>query len=141
MGRESCSPVTTNTAFFDQDYRGNNGKINLLSTSFGVPLFPSLPPTVSDPSCSSTNLSFHTDQQPSVAETCPSDDDEKDTYGWFVVVDNDDEEDIVQHTTPNGDAPRDLAFCAPTAPKAPVEDDVKWAQAADTVDDVLADFF
>ena len=35
-----------------------------------------------------------------------------------------------------------LAFQAPTAPKGPAQEaEVEWAQAADTVDDVLGDFF
>jgi hypothetical protein len=36
----------------------------------------------------------------------------------------------------------DLAFKAPTAPKATNYDaELEWAKAADTVDDVLGDFF
>lgn len=145
VGLESFSPVTTNTAFFDKDYRGNSkNHITIVSSSSGTtePLFPNLPVTVSaSSSCSRTNLSFPTDQQSSVADTRTFDDEDKDTYGWFVVVDNDDLLDKPEQQANDPDARKDLAFRAPTAPKAPVHDDVKWAQAADTVDDVLADFF
>ena len=42
----------------------------------------------------------------------------------------------------NGGSSNDLAFLAPTAPLACNHDEeVEWAKAADTVDDVLGDFF
>lgn len=55
----------------------------------------------------------------------------KSSYGWFVELEDDDDEN------------EDLAFTAVTAPKKNVDldNEVDWACAADTVDDVLGDFF
>lgn len=63
----------------------------------------------------------------------------KESYGWFVEMDED-------HHINLGDPYKvstgTLAFSAPTAPKAANFDaEVEWAKAADTVDDVLGDFF
>lgn len=151
MDRQSCSPTTTNTGFFDQendapkDVSWDGNQASCISSSSQDPVdvngltFPGLPPTVSDPSCSQPTLNFETDQQLSVNEN--SSEDDKETYGWFVVVD--DEEDILYKPTTEAmaETPKDLAFRAPLPPMPTVYDDVKWAQAADTIDDVLADFF
>lgn len=63
----------------------------------------------------------------------------KESYGWFVEMDEDHQIDSVDpYKTSTGT----LAFSAPTAPKAANFDaEVEWAKAADTVDDVLGDFF
>jgi len=60
------------------------------------------------------------------------DNNDKSSYGWFVELEDDDDHDN-----------EDLAFTAVTAPKKNTELDkeVDWACAADTVDDVLGDFF
>lgn len=60
---------------------------------------------------------------------------EKSFYGWFVELDKDDDEHNQNH--------KELAFSAITAPKKNIDLDkeVDWACAADTVDDVLGDFF
>lgn len=57
---------------------------------------------------------------------------DKSSYGWFVELDDDDENDN-----------EELAFTAVTAPKknTTLDNEVDWACAADTVDDVLGDFF
>jgi len=122
--------------------------------------FPHLPATVSDSSCSRAaspkpqqqqDLTRGSDQQVSESETFNSisaDDvaSGKDTYGWFVDLDSVEEDsdhsdsvDPYQRNTSS----LDLAFTAPTAPKriSNVEAEVEWAKAADTVDDVLGDFF
>jgi len=64
----------------------------------------------------------------------------KNCYGWFVEMDNDNEE---SHAVdPYVQSKTDLAFKASTAPKrSGYEQDVAYAHAADTVDDVLGDFF
>jgi hypothetical protein len=162
LGLESVSPITTNTPFFDQEYhvlnkedRQVNRRISAGSQDLAVNLagiiFPGLPPTVSEPSCSptiTTTLNLETDQQPSVTEdnsfSSAAAEDDKETYGWFVVVDDDDDLLDKPMVAPMTAPPKDLAFRAPTPPTLPmptVHDEVKWAQAADTVDDVLADFF
>ena len=83
-------------------------------------------------------------------------------YGWFVSMEDDDDDDNITNTLqqqqqqqqqptlcaaattsqPAGQTPSDLAFTAMTAPKHVNHDaEVEWARAADTVDDVLGDFF
>mmetsp|Transcript_29196 Transcript_29196/g.66990 ORF Transcript_29196/g.66990 Transcript_29196/m.66990 type:complete len:284 (-) Transcript_29196:695-1546(-) len=64
----------------------------------------------------------------------------RNSYGWFVEMDNDGDDD--QFIDPYAQSKSDLAFKAPTAPKrSDYEVDVAYAHAADTVDDVLGDFF
>lgn len=119
-------------------------------------VFPSLPPTVSESSCSSNNLTQTSVQAAQVHETTPTTPiegemhDTKDTYGWFVDMDLQEDEDradvilAAQETVKAGaGADDDLSFKAFTAPKKTTELDqeVEWAKAADTVDDVLGDFF
>jgi hypothetical protein len=90
----------------------------------------------------------------------------KESYGWFVEMDDDDTPSTMHVKTndgahrsdldasvPNGpltfpklsatSATSGLAFLASTAPKASLEHDAaaEWAKAADTVDDVLGNFF
>lgn len=125
--------------------------------------FPHLPATVSDSSCSRSespkqllqqqDLTQVSDQQVSDSETSstPSADatatGEKDSYGWFVELETDDQPDSDQDLPidpyKRTSSSMDLAFTAPTAPKriSNVEAEVEWAKAADTVDDVLGDFF
>lgn len=107
--------------------------------------FPHLPATVSDSSCNSSALSSgKVDQHVSASETPPSS--AKEAYGWFVEMEEDDEvapaaflpNPLDRHAA----AAKDLAFTAPTAPKQVNYDaEVEWAKAADTIDDVLGDFF
>ncbi|CAB9497388.1 expressed unknown protein [Seminavis robusta] len=108
--------------------------------------FPHLPATVSDSSCSTTkqqDLTRGSDQQASeLSETTLN----KESYGWFVELDDgDDDTPVVPTTIPTSrsDTSLDLAFSASTAPKrvSNYEAELEWAQAADTVDDVLGDFF
>jgi hypothetical protein len=68
------------------------------------------------------------------------DDAPKESYGWFVEIDNN-VPSVTEHPYVSTSS-RDLAFFAPTAPEAANYDaEVEWARAADTVDDVLGDFF
>ena len=99
------------------------------------PVFPNLPATVSATSCNTLTRNI-SDLQSSLAENS-----DKESYGWFVEMDDDYNHDT---TAPAYDATQsnDLAFKAPTAPKAENYDaELEWAKAADTVDDVLGDFF
>lgn len=101
-------------------------------------IFPHLPATVSNSSCGTLTRSV-SDLQKSLDENT-----QKETYGWFVEMDEyDDKPDPYDATsTVPQSKSGDLAFMAATAPKAENHDaEVEWAKAADTVDDVLGDFF
>lgn len=98
--------------------------------------FPHLPATVSNTSCNTLTRNL-SDLQSSLAENP-----EKDSYGWFVVVDEATSASPRETANPYAKSATDLAFVAPTAPNADNQDaEVEWAKAADTVDDVLGDFF
>lgn len=131
-------------------------------------VFPRLPPTVSESSCSSNNLTQTAVRAAQVLETTPNSKstssstalsdvtshieggkhDNKDTYGWFVDMDleeDGDRADVISAAQEKYRAGEDgdLSFKAFTAPKktSELDEEVEWAQAADTVDDVLVDFF
>ena len=98
--------------------------------------FPNLPATVSDSSCDKgltrANLVRHVSSR---------ENDTKESFGWFVDLD-DHQSPEAQTGLPYVVSRTDLAFQAPTAPKRVNDDaEVEWAKAADTVDDVLGDFF
>lgn len=108
-------------------------------------IFPTLPVSVSTSSCSSNNLTRTSVLPIQVYEKNHLiEGDKRDGYGWFVEMD-----DEISHmspvitTAPSSSTQKDLAFVAATAPKQDVnnDDEVQWAKAADTVDDVLGDFF
>jgi len=127
--------------------------------------FPNLPATISDSSCSrpsvvaKRDLTRTSDQPESDAETSPNtsactnndyDDETKESYGWFVQLDDDEDDETSNDQDSSAKDPyartsssTDLAFTAPTAPKraSNYDAEVEWAKAADTVDDVLGDFF
>ena len=118
------------------------------------PSLPSMPNPVSSSSCSSTSIphSVTPRSQVNVGETTATsssnqDNDEQDgaAYGWFVSTD-DDESRRDQNNFSGSmflpDTKPDLAFKAITAPAGGNQDlEVQQALAADTVDDVLGDFF
>ena len=98
------------------------------------PAFPHLPATISATSCNTLTRNL-SDLQSSLAENT-----EKESYGWFVEMDDE----FVHEAAPAYEPAQtsDLAFKAPTAPKGENYDaELQWATAADTVDDVLGDFF
>ena len=109
--------------------------------NLAFPSLPRMPVTVSSSSCASANngqvLSPRDDSQ-------SDSDQDSSAYGWFVSTD-DDEANCEQRETfamfiPNSDPA--LAFKAITAPNAENHDiEVQQALAADTIDDVLGDFF
>jgi hypothetical protein len=104
------------------------------NSHFAKLAFPQLPSSVKDTS-SFTLTPTNKDQQTSDSEM-PS----KDHYGWFVEMD--DECTGLSVNAYNNTSQKNLAFLAPTAPKGVDQDaEVEWAKAADTVDDVLGDFF
>lgn len=110
------------------------------SENIGKIAFPHLPATVSDSSC--THLASLT-RRNSGLQRQETEIISGEAYGWFVNMDDDDE--TVAPTPPHAESSTslcDLAFSAATAPKAmDHEAEVEWAKAADTVDDVLGDFF
>lgn len=98
--------------------------------------FPSLPATVSDSSCHAGLTRVNLVRQASVPENP-----KKESFGWFVDLD-DNQTVEVNPSLPYAVSSDSLAFQAPTAPKgANDEAELEWAKAADTVDDVLGDFF
>jgi hypothetical protein len=106
----------------------------------GKLVFPHLPATVSDSSCNTGLTRAKLDRQMSATET---DSTKGESFGWFVDLDGDTpapSTDVQAYETAK--SPDDLAFQAPTAPvRANDTAELEWAQAADTVDDVLGDFF
>lgn len=113
---------------------------NLPNSSIDVAklAFPHLPASVSNSSCSTLT------RKPSDPQSSSAENTQKDSYGWFVEMDDDDVNSEVRLTDayPTSSSCSDLAFVAPTAPKASsYDDELEWAKAADTVDDVLGDFF
>jgi len=79
-------------------------------------------------------------------ETSKPDKHEEGFFGWFVDTDCDGHDHVSDAYSKESlsflSVP--LAFSIPTAPVAPSVDhlaDVEWAQAADTIDEVLGDFF
>lgn len=117
--------------------------------------FPNLPHTVSLSSCvSGSSRSDSGKLRRQVSELDETSESKDSNFGWFVDLDE-------YHGAANGEATNsgsvqvpyavssdNLAFKAPTAPAllasteiADHEAEVEWAMAADTVDDVLGDFF
>jgi hypothetical protein len=145
------SPTTCSTNYFDDDssYLLREDSLHLQLSCVGCfdtdasssLAFPHLPATVSQSSCGSLTRNV-SDLQSSVTEN-----ENAETYGWFVEMDSDgpstilaESQDSYEGTTTNNK--NTLAFCAATAPCADDHaDEVEWAKAADTVDDVLGDFF
>lgn len=118
--------------------------------NLAFPSLPHIPATISFSSCTSANVGAVVTPREVSTEVSASDNDSSSAYGWFVSTDADDDDD---DTMPN-DIPEtpftryisspdpDLAFKAVTAPSAENHDvEVQQALAADTIDDVLGDFF
>jgi hypothetical protein len=111
-------------------------RVDSLQLQLNSLAFPHLPATVSVSSCTNSLTRNMSDLQSSLTETH-----DREAYGWFVEME---EPKGTADTCYYGSSSRlqDLAFSAPTAPNAENQDDeVEWAKAADTVDDVLGDFF
>jgi len=128
---------------------------NIIDSVLNVDIiFPNIPASISKSTCSSTdNLTQTSVPDAQVSETSKiinidgKNSNGKDVYGWFVEMDHDDTlRDRADAIADASDKARisscDLSFSAATAPKRVVDDDeLEWAKAADTVDDVLGDFF
>lgn len=99
--------------------------------------FPHLPATVSDSSCSPGLTRDKLDRQASTSEN-----ETKESFGWFVDLEGEASTPKVSADLSYNAKSDDLAFQAFTAPKRVNDDaELEWAKAADTVDDVLGDFF
>lgn len=131
-----CSVDGLNSLHYQLNELGGN-LINTSSASLsdiGTNAFPKISAFVSDLSCNK-DLTRKDDNALSIVEN-PL----KESYGWFVVMD--DCENQPDYVDPYSTATADLAFTASTAPKRnKLHEEVEWAKAADTVDDVLGDFF
>ncbi len=131
--------------------------------------FPTLPATVSASSCSSNNLTqtsvpaaqvLETPQQPASSYLFNiGGGDSKDSYGWFVDMDEDRVHDRLEEvaaasesckaraqlSTDDGKTLPGLTFSAQVAEtkteEIELDSEVMWAKAADTVDDVLGEVF
>lgn len=141
-----------------EDSKGNESALKIFNELF----VPNLPVTVSNNSCQPSNLAspytascddrgfrrVSITSNEEVVKGCSgsSNPTSGEGYGWFVQTDSDDSgpaREIAQSVYGSSDSSKDeLAFRAPVAPKR--DDDqaeLEWAAAADTVDDVLGDFF
>jgi len=113
------------------------------------PSLPQIPNTVSSSSFSSSNLTAPSlsrgESQASLASEMDQDSSDSD-FGWFVSTDDDAESALIKEramsisTVPAFD---DLAFKSRNSAgdEAPQDTEVQQALAADTIDDVLGDFF
>lgn len=107
--------------------------------------FPHLPATVSESSCNKQQ-DLTQSSGPAVPDSETSSSSPQESYGWFVDLDSTDDDetqDLPSDPYSRTSSSLDLAFTASTAPKRVSTHDaeVEWAKAADTVDDVLGDFF
>lgn len=154
---EPESPIPTNDNIIVSDHYSDAA--NIIDQVLDVGLFLSnLPATVSEHSCSSstnklTQTAVHAVQvveTPPITLTSESNIEvlkkRMDSYGWFVETDEDDllrnRAEAIADASNKSRTSTDLSFSAVTAPKSIVDDDdLEWAKAADTIDDVLGDFF
>ena len=133
-GRFDVMPRKTNH-FKDQRHCVSSSSSEESSAFGGKLAFPRLSASISDSSCTSLTRKQLGQLSPE-PETFAKD------YGWFVQVDDDDESATPVDAYKTTSNTTSLAFIAPTAPKGVNHDaEVEWAKAADTVDDVLGDFF
>jgi len=110
---------------------------NLTTETAAVVAFPNLPATVSESSCTAGLTRGSLIKQAS----SPEKQQHKESFGWFVDLDDHQSNEGKTISSYSTSCP-DLAFQARTAPNASHNDAaVQWAKAADTVDDVLGDFF
>lgn len=97
----------------------------------------------------SASLSFNLDlglAEDSKPEESKNEKCQQGDFGWFIDTDDQEDFGFQKGLSASSSAPAlvPLAFSASTAPVGPSEEqqaEVEWAQAADTVDEVLGDFF
>ena len=140
-------PRNSSISYQNQSHRVSSSSSNESESGASAQIrvaFPYLPATVSNSSCNNLSSLTRSNSGRPLSDT---ESHMKDCYGWFVETDEDTAcvaDSVVSaikayNTTI---APADLAFSAVTAPKRSDYDaELEWAQAADTVDDVLGDFF
>lgn len=139
LGR--CGKSVANLASFASIRRKQSSVLLASSSSTSTKPKKDLPATVS------ASYSFTLDVV-SREQALSSDDthkkDEEADFGWFVDTDDHPVHDTVKTATACGTPTIPLAFSAPIAPVAHTQGhqaEVEWAQAADTIDEVLGDFF
>ena len=126
--------------------------VNLLKTADALAsdtVFPHLPTAVSDSFArnSSADLTQATAQLAdpetfAASASSGSADGNETEYGWFLQLDDADMEVACDRkATESTSGECGLAFEAPKAARTVLNAEVEWAKAADTVDDVLGDFF
>lgn len=98
------------------------------------------------PATVSQELGAHRTSSFAVFPSQGSYDNEEGDFGWYIDMDKEEEDDTsdsYQPVDPYASKTSQLAFSAPTAPKQTRSHDaeLEYALAADTVDDVLGDFF
>lgn len=128
-------------------------KTKKVSKDVAALAFPNLPSTVSDSSCESNNVTATgltrercLIQHGSAPEITASGNSSKESFGWFVDLDDNQESSPFRGLKKDEKSIscEDLAFQAPTAPKqatSHVQEEMEQAYAADTIDSVLGDFF
>lgn len=120
-----------------------NGQVSRLQ-DLAFPTLPNIPAAVSSGSWSAAaSLSIVTPRD-SQGEAEAKQQDDSPSYGWFVSMDDDASGDTSKHQPPTSgflpDTEAHLAFKTVSAPSSQ-DIEVQQALAADTVDDVLGDFF
>jgi len=145
-GYSIVSPLSTATSLeFQLNYVSPDDSSGTCEAAPCI-IFPNLPTTISDSSWSSAERSKALVTPRESDKIVDSEQDlsgSNERYGWFVVLDKD----ICDPRTGFSaykSTMDDLAFSAPTAPIARGEEEeaeLQWAQAADTVDDLLGDLF
>ena len=143
LGR--CTKSLANLASLT-DFGSKNKSSGLLT---GFPTTTKPKPQKDLPATVSASYSFTLDLALIKQDRIKQDKEEKsqqDDFGWFVDTDDQDEHGVRAYVSEDfgGKADVPLAFSAATAPRVDTRDlqaEVDWAQAADTVDEVLGDFF
>jgi len=121
-----------------------NGQVSRLQ-DLAFPTLPNIPAAVSSSSWSAAATLSVVTPRDSQGEAEAKDQDDSPSYGWFVSMDDDASGDNARHQPPptSGflpDTEADLAFKTVSVPSSQ-DIEVQQALAADTVDDVLGDFF
>jgi hypothetical protein len=132
-----CVSTTTSSQDTSTSSSDESPKPQKTVMDAGKIVFPHLPATVSDSSCSAGLTRAKLDRQASTSEN-----EAKESFGWFVDLEGESATPELSVGLPYTVSTGDLAFQASTAPKRVNDDaELEWAKAADTVDDVLGDFF
>lgn len=132
------------TSFASSFVRSKKSSVLLSSLSPTKTLMPKkelLPATVSASYSFTLDMALQEQARP---EEVNGEKNQQEDFGWFVDMDDQEDYGVKSLATPSSTSMVPLAFTAPTSPLAQSQDaeaEVEWAQAADTVDEVLGDFF